>query len=79
MKENTIVLFDEGKISTRSDAALNIGKQLAFPFNLSKIGIVVPKFIRDGVYTYIANRRYKYGERYDSCPVPPPEYRGRFL
>ena len=79
LKENTIVLFDEGKISMRSDAAFNIGKQLTFPMNMSVVGLIVPKFIRDKVYTYIANRRYKFGKRYDSCPIPPPEYRDRFL
>ncbi len=79
MQENTIVFFDGEEVFIRSDAALKIAQQLGFPFNLGLAGYLMPKKWRDGIYRYIANRRYKYGERYDACPMPPPEWKGRFL
>ena len=79
MLENTIVFFDGEEVFIRSDAALKIAQQLGFPFNLGLAGYLLPKKGRDGIYRYIANRRYMYGERYDVCPMPPQEWKGRFL
>ena len=79
LKEDTIVYYDNGKTYLRSDAALQIGKTLGFPYLLGYAGVIIPKFLRDKVYRWVANRRYKYGKRYDSCPLPPVEWRDRFV
>ena len=79
IKEDTLVYYDEGTIYLRSDAALRIFKDLGFPYAALSGFKFVPKFMRDNVYRWIANRRYKYGKRYDSCPLPPVEWRDRFL
>ena len=79
LKEDTIIYFDNGKTYVRSTAALKILSQLSLPYSLSALGFLVPRPIRDAVYRWIANRRYTYGKRYDSCPIPPPEWRDRFL
>ena len=79
LKEDTIVYYDDGHFYLRSQAALRIGKALGFPYDLSIVFSVVPLSLRDSVYRWVASRRYKYGERYDSCPIPPSEWRDRFL
>ena len=79
IKEDTIIYYEDGRIYLRSTAALRIGKALGPPYSLGTVFDFVPLSIRDGVYRWVANRRYKYGERYDSCPVPPVEWRDRFL
>ncbi len=79
LKEDTIVYYDDGDIFIRSEAALQIGKALGFPYRLGTVFSIFPLFIRDGVYRWVANRRYKYGKRYDSCPLPPVEWGDRFL
>ena len=79
LKENTIVFYDEGHISVRSTAALNIVRQLGLPYSLFAIGYILPAAMRDVIYRWVANRRYRYGARYESCPMPPPEERTRFL
>ena len=79
IKEDTIVYYDNGKTYLRSEAALSIIKELGFPFNLLSVGLTIPKAIRDSVYRWVANRRYKFGERYENCPLPPVEWRDRFL
>ena len=79
VKEDTVVFYEDGRIYLRSDAALRILKTLGFPYALSSFLAIIPKTLRDGVYRWVANRRYKYGPRYESCPVPPVEWRDRFL
>ena len=79
IKEDTIVYYDNGKTYLRSEAALRIIKELGFPYSFLSIGLTVPKAIRDSVYRWVANRRYKFGERYESCPLPSVDWRDRFL
>jgi predicted DCC family thiol-disulfide oxidoreductase YuxK len=40
---------------------------------------IVPRFIRDPLYDWIATNRYRWFGKYDSCPMPSPEQRARFL
>ena len=79
IKEDTIILFNDGEVLLRSDAALKIMEILGFPYNLFITGRLAPKSMRDGIYRWVANRRYTYGNRYDSCPMPPVEWRDRFI
>lgn len=79
LEEDTIVYYDEGNVYLRSDAALKILSQLQFPFTLLATGRIVPKSLRDNLYRWVANRRYRFGKRYDSCPVPPIEWKDRFI
>ena len=79
IQENTIVFFDNGEVFIRSDAALKIFKTLGFPYNIGVLGHLVPRRWRDGMYRWVANRRYRYGKRYDQCPLPPTEWRDRFV
>jgi predicted DCC family thiol-disulfide oxidoreductase YuxK len=78
-KEDTIILLDEDKVYLRSDAALRILRNLPAPISWLYAGKLVPKSIRDKMYRWIASRRYRWGKRFDSCPVPPKEWRDRFL
>ncbi len=41
--------------------------------------IIVPKFIRDGIYNWIAKNRYRWFGKKEVCMVPTPEVRSRFL
>jgi predicted DCC family thiol-disulfide oxidoreductase YuxK len=79
LKEDTIIYYEDGQVYLRSSAAIRIMAALGLPYNLGVVFALVPLRIRDGVYRWVANRRYKYGKRYDSCPVPPIEWRDRFL
>ena len=50
---------------------------LLFPFG--GVGLMLPRFIRDAVYEFIAKRRYRWFGKRDQCMVPTPELRSRFL
>jgi predicted DCC family thiol-disulfide oxidoreductase YuxK len=45
---------------------------------LSWFGIL-PAWLTDFVYGFVARVRYRIFGRYDQCPLPPAEHRGRFL
>ena len=75
---NSFILFEDGKILTRSTAALKMFSQLKGWKWVRLLGIV-PKFIRDAVYNVIAKNRYKWFGKKNECWVPTPELKARFL
>ena len=76
---DTIILIDDGAVYFRSDAPLRIARGLTFPWPLAYGFVVVPRFIRDRVYDFIAARRYRWFGKRDFCMVPTPETERRFL
>jgi predicted DCC family thiol-disulfide oxidoreductase YuxK len=76
---DSIVLVDQVGVHIRSAAALRIGGTLGFPFSLGRLGLLVPRPIRDGVYALIARNRYRWFGRRDVCMRPIPELAARFL
>ncbi len=63
----------------RSTAALTILKDLGGAWALTYGFMIVPRPIRDWVYGFIAKNRYKWFGQKDSCMIPTPELRSRFL
>ncbi|MFJ7935221.1 thiol-disulfide oxidoreductase DCC family protein [Sporosarcina sp. NPDC096371] len=77
---DSLVLIENGKVFTRSSAALRIAKKLDGLWHLLFLFILVPRKIRDTVYDYVAKNRYKwFGKKEESCMLPPPEMRKRFI
>lgn len=76
---NSIVYFQNGKIHTKSSAALRIGRKLAGPVKLVYVFIIFPPFIRDLIYDFIARNRYKWFGKKDTCRLPEPGIKERFL
>lgn len=75
-----VVLIDNGRIYLGSTAALKIGKELIFPWSiLSLIGLMVPKIIRDWMYSLIANNRYRWFGKREICMVPTERLTTRFV
>jgi predicted DCC family thiol-disulfide oxidoreductase YuxK len=67
------------RVFVRSDAALRIVRYLGFPWKLALAGYIIPRSVRDYLYDQFAKRRYRWFGKYDTCPLPPPEVRARFL
>lgn len=76
---DTVVLIENGKLYTRSSAALRVLRRLAMPWPLFYGFIVVPKFIRDRIYDVVASQRYQWFGQRDSCRRPTPELQQHFL
>ena len=78
-KVDSIILIDGEKHYEKSSAALRIAKELSGAHPLLFGFMVLPKFIRDSVYDYIAKNRYKWFGKKESCMVPTAELKGKFL
>jgi len=78
-KINSFLLVENGSVYERSTAALKVIKKLTGFWPVLYIFIIVPKFIRDSVYNWIAKNRYQWFGRKDECMVPTPELKAKFL
>jgi len=76
---DTFVLIEQGVAYTRSAAALKVASRLTFPWPLCSVGWLVPGFLRDAVYRIIARNRYRWFGQKETCWVPTPEIRKRFI
>jgi predicted DCC family thiol-disulfide oxidoreductase YuxK len=69
----------KGKIHVRSTAVLMILRELGGIYLLTGIFFIIPAFIRDRTYDWIARHRYRWFGRYDRCMMPSPEIYERFI
>ncbi|MBN8578789.1 MAG: thiol-disulfide oxidoreductase DCC family protein [Cytophagales bacterium] len=76
---NTVLLLHNGKIYQKSRAALEIVRRLNGLWPLLYLFIIVPPFIRNGVYNWIARNRYRWFGKQDACSIPTPELQSLFI
>ncbi|MGV0627465.1 thiol-disulfide oxidoreductase DCC family protein [Mycolicibacter minnesotensis] len=67
------------RVEVRSAAALQVLRYLGGPFRLLLAARIIPAGLRDRLYDRFAAIRYRVAGRYDTCPVPGPKVRARFL
>jgi predicted DCC family thiol-disulfide oxidoreductase YuxK len=75
----SFVLIDDGKVYTKSSAALRVMNKLPWYWKEAQIFRVIPTIFRDAIYEFIARNRYKWFGKKDQCMLPTPEMRSRFL
>jgi predicted DCC family thiol-disulfide oxidoreductase YuxK len=75
----SFVYLKGGQCLLKSSAILHFLKELGGVWKVFFILILIPKPIRDFVYSFIANSRYKIFGRRESCFLPTPELKNRFL
>jgi predicted DCC family thiol-disulfide oxidoreductase YuxK len=76
---HSFILVEGDRIYTRSTAALKMMRKLSGGWKLLYGFIIVPAFIRNVVYNWIARNRYKWYGRKEECMIPTPELKERFL
>lgn len=77
---DSIILYSEEKgIKIKSSAALAVASKLGFPRHLAVVFFIIPTFIRNWVYDYVARNRYKWYGKKDACMIPTPELKAKFL
>lgn len=76
---DSILYWNKKQFYSESSAALRIAWHLKFPFPLLIIFYLVPAFLRNPVYRYIARNRYKWFGKQESCMIPSPELKSKFL
>lgn len=75
----SIVLQKNGRTYTRSDAALEIARGLGGGWTFLYGFKLLPRFLRDWAYDLIARNRYRWFGKRESCRMPTPALKARFL
>lgn len=75
----TFLLLEEGRVFTKSTAALRVIRQLSWWWPLYYVCVLVPTPLRDVVYDFVAHHRYRWMGRTDTCRVPSQAERERFV
>ncbi|MFN5943722.1 MAG: thiol-disulfide oxidoreductase DCC family protein [Phycisphaerae bacterium] len=76
---SSMIVIDQGRVLTKSDAAIAIASRLGAPWRWAKVGRVIPRFARDWAYGVVARNRYRVFGKQESCMMPTPALRARFL
>jgi predicted DCC family thiol-disulfide oxidoreductase YuxK len=76
---DSLVLIENDKIYYRSTAALKIAKKLSGPWPLLYGLVVLPPFLRDGIYDWIGKNRYRWFGEKSTCRLPTAAEKARFL
>jgi predicted DCC family thiol-disulfide oxidoreductase YuxK len=75
----SIILVEKNIVYRDSEAALRIARKLNGAWPLLYGFIVIPRPVRDAVYRFIANNRYKWFGKMESCRIPTSDIRSRFI
>ncbi len=78
-KTDSIILVEGDTYSVKSTAALKIARNLKAGYPLLYGFMILPAFFRNWVYDIIAKNRYRWFGKKDSCMIPTPELRSKFL
>ena len=77
---DSIILIEPGvAYYTKSDAALEIGQSFGGGWKLLAIFTWLPKPFRAAMYDFVARNRYKWFGKQESCMIPTPELKAKFL
>lgn len=79
IKIDSIVLVINGKIFFKSSAAFQIARKLDGFWKLLYIFIIIPPFMRDRIYDFIASNRYKWFGKRETCRIPTDDEKHRFI
>ena len=76
---DSVILEKEGKVYRKSDAALEIARNMDGLWKIFYIFKIIPSFLRNTIYDLIAKNRYRIFGKTDACRIPTPELKARFL
>lgn len=76
---DTFILLENGRLFTQSTGVLRMCKALPGIWSLLYVFIIIPRFIRDGIYSWIARNRYAWFGQRAICWMPKPEWKERFI
>lgn len=79
-KIDSIILYHPGvAYYYKSSAVLEISKDLGGIYSLASFFKIFPEKFRNYIYNYIAKNRYKWYGKKESCMIPTPELKAKFL
>ncbi|MFC6988862.1 thiol-disulfide oxidoreductase DCC family protein [Haloplanus sp. GCM10025708] len=76
---STVVLVEGDDCYVKSAAAIRVARHLGWPYAALAVFRALPRSIRDAVYDFVAERRYDWFGRRESCLIPSADVSDRFL
>ena len=76
---DTIIFIEKNDFYIKSDAIIRIFKKLNYPWKVFYFLKFLPKFIRDRIYDIVANNRYNWFGRRNTCMIPSNETKSKFI
>lgn len=75
----SVKLLENGRLHDRSTAAIRAGMAAGGAARVFGLFLVVPRFVRDGVYRWVARHRKRWFGGAEACLLPTMALRQRFL
>ncbi|HEX8326446.1 MAG TPA: DCC1-like thiol-disulfide oxidoreductase family protein [Hymenobacter sp.] len=79
LEPESVLLFSGGRLYSHSSAVLGIARRLGGVWQVASVGLVLPRELRDALYRFVARHRYRWFGRQESCMLPTPALKARFL
>lgn len=76
---DSLVFVENNQAYIYSAAALKISKHFDYPVKILYVLIIVPQFVRDYIYRFIAKNRYKWFGKKEQCMIPSKEVKELFI
>ena len=76
---DSVLLIENGELRIKWDASLAILEAIGWPWKMAALGRLLPKFLADPLYNFIARNRFKWFGRREVCLIPTAEEQVRFL
>jgi predicted DCC family thiol-disulfide oxidoreductase YuxK len=79
-KIDSIILYEPGhSYHIKADAAIEIAKSIGGIYSLLSLFSVFPNSLKNFGYDFVAKNRYKWYGKKESCMIPTPETKAKFL
>ncbi len=75
----SFLFVENGKLYKQSTGALRMTRYLRGLWPILYGFVIIPPFIRNGIYNWIAKNRYRWFGKEETCWLPTPELKSRFL
>jgi predicted DCC family thiol-disulfide oxidoreductase YuxK len=76
---NSIILIDRNKVHKKSAAIMLIFEYLGMPWRVFNVLKILPLRWLDFIYDQIAERRYTWFGKKDTCTMMLPKHKNRFI
>ena len=75
----TFLVVTEGRIHTKLDGVFALLSVLGWPWKALSVGRILPRIVKDACYGLVARNRYSLFGKRDTCVMPTPDIKARFL
>ncbi len=76
---DTFIIVRDGEMYTKLDGVFALLSAIGWPWKIVSVGKILPKGLKDWMYDRVAKNRYTLFGKRDTCMMPTPEVKARFI